>query len=82
MPLFSVSVEFEIVVNAKTKWEADRMAEGVIRDDDDSNPSTIITKEIKDLDDLPTPWDGDCRPWGDRDPMDRTIRQIIDQTKE
>jgi hypothetical protein len=43
----------------------------------DDEPEIVFSDEITKLADLPHGWNAACRPWGERDPNDRTIRQIL-----
>jgi hypothetical protein len=76
MRLYKVRVEFETVILANSQKEAEQMSEYVIRRGDDP-PERVDLEEITSSEDLPEGWDENCRPWGIRDSMDRTIGQIL-----
>jgi len=78
MKLYAVEVTFKTVVRAPDALAAELLAEDVVKDEDDPADSAIAY-EIKTLDDLPSGWKGNCIPWGERDPMDRTIKEILDE---
>lgn len=76
MNLYKVEVIFETVVRAESQFAAELLAEDIVKDEDDT-ASSVFATGIKDLKDLPEPWDGSCRPWGETDPFDRTIKEIL-----
>ncbi|MCA9340867.1 MAG: hypothetical protein KDA17_08180 [Candidatus Saccharibacteria bacterium] len=81
MHLFKVRISWETVIRAKDYAEAERLAPRIIRDEDDEHEE-CEAEAIKTLDDLPHGWDADCRPWGERDPYDRTIGGILGQNDQ
>lgn len=80
MKLYKVRIEWETVIRARDETHAMMQAESVIRDGDDESDMVNAT-EIKTLEELPPGWNKDCRPWGETDPMDQTIGQILEQSK-
>jgi hypothetical protein len=81
MRLFKVKVEYETVIRAESKEHIEKYAETYIREIDDPI-SAVDVVELEDIKDLPDGWDGECRPWGERDPYDRTIEQILKDVKD
>jgi len=81
MKLYSVEVTYQVVIRAESSVSAERQADYIVRHEDDGEPTTVTASEVKTVADLEKPWDGDCRPWGERDPMDRTIGQILEDLK-
>lgn len=77
MRLYRVAVEYETVVLATDERAAEAAAERVVRQEDDL-PELVTARPIDSVLDLPAGWDKDCRPWGERDPQDRPIGQILD----
>lgn len=76
MKLYRVRLEYETVVLAEDERSAEAQAETVIRHEDDV-ADLVMAQEIKGIDDIPSRWDVSCRPWGERDPLDRTIGEIL-----
>ena len=76
MNLYKVEVTLETVVLAESQLAAELLAEDIVKNEDDT-ASSVFATEIKDLKDLPAPWDGSCRPWGKTDSFDRTIKDIL-----
>jgi len=77
MKLYKVHLEYETVIRAKSPEAAEREAQYAMRHEIDDEPSMVFSDEITKLEDLPQGWNAGCRPWGERDPSDRTIGQII-----
>lgn len=77
MKLYKVEVVYQTVILAENEQEAERKAGYIIRNEDDGDPTCVTAQEVSYLAQLPDPWDGDCRPWGERDPFDRTIGEIL-----
>lgn len=78
MKPYKVNISWETVILARDETHAIMQAESVIRGRDDTF-DTVDAEEIKAIDDLPHGWNKDCRPWGERDPWDRTIGQILSE---
>lgn len=81
MKLFKVRVEYETVILAKDEDDAISQADYVIKNNDDGYEGVYVYK-INDIDDLPSGWDGKCRPWGERDAFDRKIEEILQRKYE
>jgi hypothetical protein len=77
MKLYKVHLEYETVIRAESPEAAERMASYVMRHEADDEPEVISAEEIQTAADLPQGWNAECRPWGKRDPHDRTIGQIL-----
>jgi hypothetical protein len=77
MKLYKVHLEYETVIRAESPEAAEREAQYAMRHEIDDEPSMVFSDEITKLEDLPQGWNAGCRPWGERDPNDRTIRQIL-----
>ena len=77
MKLYNVEVTYQLVIRAESQQAAEQQAGYIVRREDDGEPTAVSAAEIETVADLEKPWDGDCRPWGERDPMDRTISQIL-----
>jgi len=65
MKLFKVRVEFETVICAKDKREAEMEAEYIIKNEDDGSCESVYAEEIIKISDLPNGWDADCLPYND-----------------
>lgn len=76
MKPYRVRIEWETVILARDEMHAIMQAESVIRAGDDPS-DTVEATEIKNVEELPPAWNKDCRPWGESDPYDRTIGEII-----
>lgn len=76
MKPYKVRIEWETVILARDETHAMMQAESVIREGDDECDMVNAT-EIKSLEALPQGWNKDCRPWGETDPMDRTLGQML-----
>ncbi len=75
MKLYRLKVTYETVVRGSSVHAVECAANRIIRDSDDEPESEAV--EITDLSALPIGWCGACRPWGERDPQDRTIADIL-----
>ncbi len=80
MKLFKVKVEYETVIRAESKEHIEKYAETYIREINDPISAAGVV-ELKDIKDLPEGWNGQCLPWGERDPYDRTIEKILKDVK-
>lgn len=76
--LFKVNVQYTILVRADNKEEAEREAEYVVRHEDEE-PEYTEAFEINDISEVPLSW-RNARPWGETDPYDRTVKQILGAT--
>lgn len=79
MKLFKVRIEYETVVRAESAKQAEKDAEYIIRNAADDPAEIVIAQEITKLEDLPKRWSAQCRPWGERDPMDRTLGAMLNK---
>jgi hypothetical protein len=77
MKLYKVHIEYETVFLAEDEESAISNAQYSMRHEIDDDPEIIFADEILKLDDLPPGWNPQCRPWGNKDPHDRTIGQIL-----
>ena len=79
MNLYYVAVTHNLVVRAKDALDASRVAIETMDSPEYDNPPCKVTteREIKTLADLPEKWEGNCLPWGERDPYDRTIARQL-----
>jgi hypothetical protein len=77
MKLYKVHLEYETVIRAESPEAAERKAQYAMHHEIDDEPSMVFSNEITKLDDLPPGWNAQCRPWGERDPHDRTIGRIL-----
>ena len=77
MKLYKVRVEYETVILAESQADAERSAPYILRHNADEDADIVNAHEIKSLADLPQGWNAQCRPWGERDPNDRTIGEIL-----
>ena len=74
--IYKVKVEFETVIRATNQEEAEKLAQSIVKTEDDQ-ASLISSSEIQKEQDLPKGWDKWCLPWGERHPMDWEIcRQL------
>jgi len=76
MKIYRVRIEWETVIRAKDENHAMEQAERVIRDGDDEH-DVVEATEIKSQTELPSGWNAKCRPWGEIDPYDRTLGEIL-----
>jgi len=81
MKIYKVEVTYQVVVRAENQMSAERVAHDAIRHEDEE-PDQYHATEITKLSELPPNWEADCRPWGERDPMDRTLGQLLMQIGE
>lgn len=79
MPLFRLTVTYDIVVNLESREKAYSNAGYLIRNEVDDDPTSIDVEEVKSDKDLPPEWDSSLRPWGDRDPDDRMIHEFYEE---
>ncbi len=77
MKLFKVKITYETVILAKSQAEAEQDAPYIVRYDASDDIASVSSEEVKSLSDLPRGWGDRCRPWGERDPLDRTIGQLL-----
>jgi hypothetical protein len=77
MKLYKVHIEYDTVILEEDEESAIKNAKYYIRNEIEDDPEIVIADEILKIDDLPSGWNSDCRPWGIRDPQDRTIREIL-----
>jgi hypothetical protein len=77
MKLFKVQLYYETVIRAASSEAAEKEAKYAIRHEIDDEPLSVDAFELADVNDLPQGWNPQCRPWGERDPYDRTIGQIL-----
>ena len=76
MNIYKVEVTYQVVVRAADEMSAEMAAQDAIRNEDEE-PDNSHAEEITHLSQLPENWNADCRPWGERDPRDRTLGQIL-----
>ena len=77
MKLYKVRVEYETVIRAESQADAECDAPYILRHDADEDADIVTANEIESLADLPQGWNAQCRPWGERDPHDRTVGEIL-----
>jgi hypothetical protein len=77
MKLYKVHLEYETVIRAASPQAAEQAAAYAMRHEIDDEPEIVLSGEITNLADLPHGWNAACRPWGERDPHDRTIGEIL-----
>ena len=77
MKLYKVRVEYETVIRAESQERAEKDAPYIIHNEADEEPVFVNGQEIETLKDLPRGWDGYCLPWGERDPHDKMIGDLI-----
>ena len=76
MKIYKVRIEWETVIRAKDEDHAIKQAERIIRTGDDE-PDCFIAKKISSQMELPEGWNAKCRPWGETDPYDKTLGEIL-----
>lgn len=76
MKLYKAHIQYETVILAESQGAELRDASRTIKESDDDE-TQVEASEIQEIQDIPVGWDGGCRPWGERDPHDRTIEQIL-----
>lgn len=77
MKMFKVKIVYETVILEEDEKSVKQNADYHLRYCDDL-PQSVTAEEIKSLGDLPAGWDGRCRPWGKRNPMDWTIAEQLE----
>lgn len=82
MKIYKVLVEYETVIRAESAKDAENQADYIIRHECDSEPRLVAAKEVTAVTELPEGWKAQCRPWGERDPMDRTLGVLLNGTDE
>ena len=63
MPVYTVTVETEIVVFAEDEFDAEEEAKRCVKDED-RDSFVCDAREINKLIQMPAGWDGDCLPYG------------------
>lgn len=81
MKIYRVEISYETVIRAASQKDAERQANRILRDSDEE-PATVTAVEVTRLPCLPKGWNEDCRPWGDPDPHDKTLREILGHNAE
>ena len=76
MNIYKVEVTYHVVVRAADEMSAEREAHYAARNEDEE-PDASHAEKITHLSQLPECWNADCRPWGEKDPQDRTLGQIL-----
>lgn len=77
MKIYKVRIEYETVIRAESARDAEEQADSIIRHECDSEPQLVNAQEVTDTTQLPEGWNAQCRPWGERDPMDRTLGALL-----
>jgi hypothetical protein len=81
MKIYKVLVEYETVIRAESAKDAEKKADYIIRHECDSDPRMVAAKEVTAIGELPEGWDARCRPWGERDPFDRSLGALLPNAK-
>ena len=76
MKIYKVTIEFETVIAAESAQDAENQAQSIIRDGDDEC-TLNHAKEITALNQLPTGWNGECIPWGEKVIEDKRLKNIL-----
>lgn len=82
--LFRVELSYNLVVLATSVEDAERNANYILRNEDDSEPETIVANSIITCDELPIWWDGHCIPWSTNrrlNPESKNITEILSANK-
>jgi len=82
MKLYRVEIVKETVILAESEEQIRKNINHYLKEIDDGASCEITTSEIFRESQLPKEWDIECRPWGERDPYDRTIKQILKDVKD
>ena len=78
--LWRVTVEFELVVEAKTEREAESLAE-YHANHDGSEPGLVVATVLRRIEDAPEEW-RDIIPFGGDRNDERTVRERVTQNAE
>lgn len=78
--LYRVTVEFELVVEAKSEREAESLAE-YHANKDGSEPSLTVATVVKRIEDVPEEWQDSIPFGGDRND-ERTVRERVTQNEK
>ena len=78
--LYRVTVEFELVVEAKSEREAEHLAEHHANQDG-SEPSLTVATVVKRIEDVPDDWQDSIPFGGDRND-ERTVRERVTQNDQ
>jgi hypothetical protein len=77
MTLYKVHLKYNTVILAESPEAAKIEAKCEMGHEIDDEPDVVSAEEIETLSDLPNGWNPQCRPWGELDPHDRTIGDIL-----
>ena len=77
MKLYQVEVTYQTIILAENETDAEKQADYIVRHEADDDPLIVNASEISHASQVKQPWTPQCRPWGERDPYDRTIAQIL-----
>lgn len=75
MKIYRVKVTYETLICGESCRAVELEANRVIRDSDEV--PEIDAVEITDLSELPDGWNIDCIPWGDGNPQELRLRDIL-----
>ncbi len=78
--LWRVTVEFELVVEAKTEREAESLAEHHANQDG-SEPGLVVATQLRRIEDAPADWQ-DSIPFGGDRKDERTVRERVTQNTD
>ena len=81
MKIYRVQINYDTIIRATSREDAERQANRILRASDEE-PKALEAVEITSLKELPMEWNGDCRPWGETDPHDRTLSEILGHNVE
>ena len=72
-----VELQGETVVRAGSEQAARMEAARVVQQGEEWGLASEVIGEVKALYDLPSGWDGQCRPFGKRDELDRPLAEQL-----
>lgn len=78
MKIWHVRVFEDVIVRADSEDKAWRTAVQEVQDyNHEAHPVVAFVEPVVKVTQLPKPWDGSCRPFGERDAHDRTIAEQL-----
>ena len=80
MRLWTVRISWDLVVRAEDASAARIAAMDAVQEPlFDDEPTLTMPTPVSAVRDLPSLWDGTCRPYGERDEFDRTIAEQLSE---
>ena len=80
MRLWTVRISWDLVVRAEDPSAARIAAMDAVQEPlFDDEPTLTMPQPVSAVLELPSLWDGTCRPYGERDEFDRTIAEQLSE---